>query len=68
MGNILKAAQQFGKLSGIIGGLHGFSELALLSDLELICPTHCTQHKEEIKKRYPQKYIEGGAGRIIEIK
>ena len=68
MGNILEAAQQFGKLYGIIGGLHSFSELELLSDLELICPTHCTQHKEEIKKRYPQKYIEGGAGRIIEIK
>jgi len=51
----------------VIGGMHGFSEFELFKDLELICPTHCTQHKAELKKLYPQKYIDGGAGRIIEI-
>lgn len=45
----------------------GLSEFELFRDLELICPTHCTQHKAELKKLYPQKYIEGGAGQIIEI-
>ncbi|HDD45412.1 MAG TPA: MBL fold metallo-hydrolase, partial [Candidatus Desulfofervidus auxilii] len=29
--------------------------------------THCTQYKSKIKSLYPEKYIEGGAGRIIEI-
>ncbi len=67
MKHILDAAKQFGKIYGIVGGLHGFSEFELFRDLELICPTHCTQHKIELKKLYPQKYIEGGAGRIIEI-
>ena len=67
MGNILKVAKQFGKIYGIVGGMHGFSEFELFKDLKLICPTHCTQHKIELKKLYPQKYIEGGAGRIIEI-
>jgi len=67
MGSILDAARQFGKLYAIIGGMHGFSEFELFKDLELICPTHCTQHKAELKKLYPQKYIEGGAGRIIKI-
>ncbi len=67
MGNILEAARKFGKLYGIIGGMHGFSDFGLFKDLELICPTHCTQHKAELKKLYPQKYIEGGAGRIIEV-
>ena len=67
MGNILNEAKQFGKLHAIIGGMHGFSEFELFEDLELICPTHCTQHKAELKKLYPRKYIEGGAGRIIEI-
>lgn len=67
MGNILKAARSFGRVRGIIGGLHGFSEFELFKDLELICATHCTQHKKELKKLYPQKYIEGGAGKIIEI-
>jgi 7,8-dihydropterin-6-yl-methyl-4-(beta-D-ribofuranosyl)aminobenzene 5'-phosphate synthase len=67
MGHILDAARKFGKIYGIIGGLHGFSEFELFKDLELICPTHCTQHKAELKRLYPQKYIEGGAGRIIEV-
>jgi len=67
MGHILDAARKFGKIYGIVGGLHGFSEFELFKDLKLICPTHCTQHKTELKKLYPQKYIEGGAGRIIEI-
>ncbi|HEY62318.1 MAG TPA: MBL fold metallo-hydrolase [Anaerolineae bacterium] len=67
MSHILKAARQFGEIYGIIGGLHGFNEYHLFEDLELICPTHCTQHKMELKGLYPQKYIEGGAGRIIEI-
>ena len=67
MSHILDAAQQFGKIYGIIGGLHGFSKFELLKDLELICPTHCTQHKAELKRLYPQKYTEGGVGRIIEL-
>jgi len=67
MGHILDAAREFGEIYGIIGGLHGFSEFGLFKDLELICPTHCTQHKAELKKLYPQEYIEGGAGRVIEI-
>jgi len=67
MGNILNTARQFGKPYGIIGGMHGFSEFELFKDLTLICPTHCTQHKAELKRLYPQKYVEGGVGKIIEI-
>jgi 7,8-dihydropterin-6-yl-methyl-4-(beta-D-ribofuranosyl)aminobenzene 5'-phosphate synthase len=67
MGNILNVAKKFGGLYAIIGGMHGFSEFELFKDLELICPTHCTQHKVELKELYPEKYIEGGAGRIIEV-
>ena len=67
MGNILDTARKFGKIYAIIGGMHGFSEFELFKDLELICPTHCTQHKAELKKLYPEKYIEGGVGKIIEL-
>ena len=67
MGNILDAAKQFGEIYAVIGGMHGFSEFELFRDLQLICLTHCTQYKTELKKLYPQKYVEGGAGRIIEI-
>ena len=65
--HILAAASRFGKIYGIIGGLHGFNEFDLFKDLEFICPTHCTQHKVEIKNIYPEKYIDGGAGRVVEI-
>jgi len=67
MGTILDTARQFGKIYAIIGGMHGFSEFELFKDINLICPTHCTQYKEELKKLYPEKYIEGGTGRIINI-
>jgi len=66
MEHILKVASQFGKVYGIIGGLHA-TKPEPLKDLDLICPTHCTQYKSEIKSLYPKKYIEGGAGRIIEV-
>jgi len=65
MAHILKAASQFGDLYAIIGGLHGFNEYDLFKDLQLICPTHCTQHKAEIKALYPKKYTDGGVGKII---
>jgi 7,8-dihydropterin-6-yl-methyl-4-(beta-D-ribofuranosyl)aminobenzene 5'-phosphate synthase len=67
MSHILGVAKKFGKIYAVIGGMHGFSEFKLFKNLELICPTHCTQHKAELKKLYSQRYIEGGAGRIIKI-
>jgi 7,8-dihydropterin-6-yl-methyl-4-(beta-D-ribofuranosyl)aminobenzene 5'-phosphate synthase len=67
MEHILDAASQFGNIYAVIGGLHGFREYELFKDLELICPTHCTIHKKEIKQLYPEKYVEGGVGRVIEI-
>ncbi len=67
VGNILKAASEFGKVKVLIGGLHGFSEFDLIKNLDLICPTHCTQFKSKIKNLYPEKYISGGAGKIIQI-
>ncbi len=67
MEHILQRASQFGRVYGIIGGLHGNSPSSL-KGLELICPTHCTRYISEIKYLYPEKYIPGGAGRIINIK
>jgi len=64
---ILEAASAFGEVYAVVGGLHGFKEYGLFRDLGLICPTHCTQHIEEIKRLYPDKYITGGVGQRIEI-
>jgi 7,8-dihydropterin-6-yl-methyl-4-(beta-D-ribofuranosyl)aminobenzene 5'-phosphate synthase len=66
MKHIIAVASQFGKVYGIIGGLHG-NRPESLKNLDLICATHCTQYKQEIKSLYPDKYIEGGAGKVIEI-
>jgi 7,8-dihydropterin-6-yl-methyl-4-(beta-D-ribofuranosyl)aminobenzene 5'-phosphate synthase len=67
MEHIIGTASQFGKVYGIIGGLHG-NRPESLKNLDLICASHCTQYKQEIKSLYPEKYIEGGAGKVIEIK
>lgn len=67
MKHLIGAASQFGKVCAIVGGLHGFSEYELFEDFQLICPTHCTQHKAEIKSLYEKEAIEGGAGRILEL-
>jgi 7,8-dihydropterin-6-yl-methyl-4-(beta-D-ribofuranosyl)aminobenzene 5'-phosphate synthase len=67
MKHILEAISQFGKVYAFIGGLHGFREFNLFKDFELICPTHCTQFKSEIKSKYPEKCVDGGAGQVIQL-
>ncbi len=67
VGRILEAALSIGDVYSIIGGLHGFDDFSLLENIELICPTHCTKYKSDIFSLYPNKCIEGGIGRIIEI-
>jgi len=64
---ILNTVSQVGKIYALIGGLHGFNKFEILKDLELICATHCTQHITEIQDLYPEKFVSGGAGRVIEI-
>lgn len=65
--NILRAASAFGKVGYLVGGLHGFNQFSILEPLESVCPVHCTQHKSEIRLRYPEKWVEGGAGRILQF-
>ncbi len=65
--NIIEKSEEHGKIKGIIGGLHGFSDFDLLKDFDLICPTHCTKHKKEINLLYPKKIIIGGVGKTINL-
>ena len=62
VGAILDAASSHGKIYGIIGGLHGFRDFSRLDGLSLICPCHCTQHKSELRHRFPKQYVGCGAG------
>jgi len=64
---ILEAAGKHGHVDGIIGGLHGFDSYELLDGMMLVCPTHCTQHVDGIRRRYPGRYITGGVGRVIHL-
>jgi 7,8-dihydropterin-6-yl-methyl-4-(beta-D-ribofuranosyl)aminobenzene 5'-phosphate synthase len=66
MEQIIAAASQYGHVHGIIGGLHG-NRPESLKHLDLICSTHCTRYKKELRSLYPDKTIEGGAGKVIEI-
>ncbi len=64
---ILAASSQFGIPYALIGGLHGFDTYDIVKDLGIICATHCTEHIPEIQSRYPNIFVQGGAGRVIEI-
>ena len=64
---IFDAASQYGNIIGLIGGLHSFDNFTLLEGLDLICASHCTKHKKEIKKLFPKICTESGVGRILEI-
>ncbi|MFP3974991.1 MAG: MBL fold metallo-hydrolase [Dehalococcoidia bacterium] len=66
VGTILEAASSFGKVYGLVGGLHGFRDFDLLSDLKYVGACHCTQYKSEISRLYPEKWVECGAGRVLE--
>lgn len=67
VGAILEAASQFGRVSALVGGLHGFKEFARLADLSLVCPCHCTQQQKKIRELYPGIAVRGGAGKVLEI-
>ena len=67
VGNIMDAAAKFGTVYGIVGGFHGFSDFARLKGLSLICPCHCTQYKQEIKKLFPEECLDCGAGLVLEL-
>ncbi|MFP4159643.1 MAG: MBL fold metallo-hydrolase [Desulfobacterales bacterium] len=64
---ILSAASEIGPPSALIGGLHGFYDFQAISQLEIICATHCTEHIREINSRFPSASIPGGAGKVIKI-
>ncbi|MBN1160490.1 MAG: MBL fold metallo-hydrolase [Dehalococcoidales bacterium] len=67
VGEILDTASQYGKIYGIIGGLHGFHDFGRLEGLSLICPCHCTQYKSELKSLFPSRYLSCGAGLELEL-
>ena len=64
---IIRVASKIGKPIWIIGGLHGFNDFDSINNVDYICPLHCTFFANELKRLYPEKYIAGGVGKVIEI-
>lgn len=65
--NFIDAAKYLGEPYGVIGGFHKFNNFESLSDISMIMPCHCTRYKNEIKKIFPDRYMECKAGQVIEI-
>ena len=64
---ILNTARQQGDIVGLIGGLHGFDNYKLLEGLDIVCASHCTEHKKELRRLFPKICVDGGVGKILEI-
>jgi 7,8-dihydropterin-6-yl-methyl-4-(beta-D-ribofuranosyl)aminobenzene 5'-phosphate synthase len=64
---ILEAASPYGKINGIIGGLHDSQEYGSFKDMQLIGAGHCTSHKDVIRKMYPDKFQKIFVGYSIEL-
>jgi len=67
LGNILQVAKKLGKVYGVIGGFHGFSDFKKLEGIELIGPCHCTRYIEQIRKKYLQQFKQVKAGTVVEV-
>jgi len=64
---IIDKANQLGKIYGVLGGFHGFSDFKQIEGIELIGPCHCTRYSEQIKGKYPEQFKQVKAGTVFEI-
>lgn len=64
---IFNVASRFGRITGVVGGMHSFRDYALLKGLSLIVPSHCTANKGKIAELFPETYVEGRAGLKITL-
>jgi 7,8-dihydropterin-6-yl-methyl-4-(beta-D-ribofuranosyl)aminobenzene 5'-phosphate synthase len=64
---ILKAAARFGRIKGLVGGLHSFRDFDLLKDILVVCACHCTEFQAELANYLPGASVPGGAGKILDF-
>ncbi|AKB45969.1 7,8 dihydropteroate synthase (methanopterin) [Methanosarcina sp. Kolksee] len=64
---ILDTANRYGKVKGIIGGLHDSEEFERLRGMELIAAGHCTAHREKIKEIFPAEFVEIEVGLRMDL-
>ncbi|MDK2891657.1 MBL fold metallo-hydrolase [Methanohalophilus sp.] len=62
---ILEVASSFGKIVGVLGGLHSLDEIQLLENMKYIAAGHCTRRIEDLKSLYGNRYTPIYAGYSI---
>ncbi|MBP2030146.1 7,8-dihydropterin-6-yl-methyl-4-(beta-D-ribofuranosyl)aminobenzene 5'-phosphate synthase [Methanohalophilus levihalophilus] len=67
IGPILENASSYGKVIGIIGGLHSLEEMEMLEDIQYIAAGHCTRRMEELQALYGDRYIPIFSGYSIDF-
>ncbi|WP_455391809.1 MBL fold metallo-hydrolase [[Eubacterium] cellulosolvens] len=63
--NFLGVAKKLGPVHMVLGGFHGFDKFDALEGISIIMPCHCTSHKEEIQRLFPDAYTPGGVGKRL---
>gem|GEM_PF-5959152 len=53
---------RWGRIAGVVGGMHDFEDYGVLRGLDPIVPCHCTAHKGRIAEPFPEAYEEGRVG------
>ena len=66
---ILQRVEQIAycNIVGMVGGFHGFNRFSVIEDLDYICPCHCTAHKQDLKRAFPNVTYDCGVGKIIDL-
>jgi len=65
---ILNIANCYGKVKGILGGLHDNEEFERLKGMKLIAAGHCTAHRKKIKELFPETFMEIEVGLRLDLK
>ncbi len=64
---ILDTASRYGKVKGILGGLHESQDFDRMRGMELIAAGHCTAHIDKIKETFPAKFVEIEVGLRLDL-
>jgi 7,8-dihydropterin-6-yl-methyl-4-(beta-D-ribofuranosyl)aminobenzene 5'-phosphate synthase len=64
---ILNSASRYGRIKGILGGLHDSEEFERLRGMRVIAAGHCTAHIDRIKELFPKEFIEIEVGLCLDL-
>jgi len=64
---LMERASAHGPIHGVLGGFHGFNRVDKLEGIPFLGACHCTQHADEIRRRYPDAFEEIHAGMVLEF-